>query len=669
MRVAHNITAMNAHRNLSMTHVSLQKSLERLSSGFKINSAADDAGGLAISEKLRAQISGLEMAMSNAQDGISLIQVAEGALDRGHSILRRIRDLTEKSANGDKTDADREHYQAEVDQLLAEVDRIAATTEYNTKKLLNGNIGASVQEKADADDLNQDSKLVVDSLVRTSGEYKVSIYTPATRAKAIIAGSVPAATAPAGDAAGGLYTFIGTVAGDYTFKIEVEGKVALATVDARNTAGDSMNEAIQKINLALEEAGINATASYDQTGAGSYGNTQAAIIVLANEYGSKHEVRVEVSSQPPTGGFTEVNRNAAAGTAFALYNSDLTNSAGKQLTSTLLSGGTVNDLGLLQSVGTGTFAITTRDGVRNIVSVSAILAATANATINDLLARLDAVGGVSATYSETEGTFTLIDSSTGTGNFQVTNGNDEDYGMADLLGLYRVVYGNVVEGVRTARTTDYVVKVTDPELNEAFLKANLGDRSSYFASQDSTSALLTSGVDPDLGGDLSAGAGGIAGISFTLEEVQMLQGDSHFSILANAGNLVLQIGPNEGEDHRITINVNDMSISGLGLPSKFDITTQRSAMNMMDSTLIDMAINRISAQRARLGALQNRLEHTVKNLGVTRENLQSSESRIRDADMALEMMEFTKNQILMQSGTAMLAQANQVPQSVLQLLQ
>lgn len=673
MRVAHNITAMNAHRNLTMTNFSLKKSLERLSSGFRINSAADDAGGLAISEKLRAQISGIEVAVSNAQDGISLIQTAEGALDRCHAILRRLRDLTEQAANGDKTDADREQYQAEMDQLVTEIDRIAATTEYNTKKLLNGNIGASVQEKADSNGLNQDARLVVDGIVRLGGEYKVSVYTPATRAKAIIVGNVAVApTAPAGDAAGGLYTFMGgsaSVAGDYTFKVEVEGKVALATVSARQLAGDSMNEAVRKINEELEEVGINATASYDQTGSTSYNNTNAAIIVSADEFGAKHEVRVEVSSQPPGGGYSEALRNATPGTAFAIYSSDLANSTNKLLKTTQLSGGNVDDLGLLAAVSTGTFGITTRDGIRTEISVTSMIATTADATIEDLLNRLNTVANVSATYDETTGSFSLVDSATGTENFRVLNGNDEDYGLADLLGIYRVEYGNQIEGVRLTRTTDYVLKVTDPDLNIGFLRANLGDRSSLFASQSTTAPILSSGVDPDLSGDLAAGAGGIAGVSFNLEEVQMTQGESYFSILANAGNLVLQIGPNEGSDHRMTVSVDDMSISGLGLPETLDIATQRGAMALMDSLLIDSAITRISEQRARLGAFQNRLEHTVKNLGVTRENLQGSESRIRDADMAEEMMDFTKEQIMLQAGTAMLAQANQVPQSILQLLQ
>jgi len=128
------------------------------------------------------------------------------------------------------------------------------------------------------------------------------------------------------------------------------------------------------------------------------------------------------------------------------------------------------------------------------------------------------------------------------------------------------------------------------------------------------------------------------------------------------------VGPNEGDDHRVTFTVNDMGSSALGLGEGVDVSTQQAAFDVIDAGTIDSAINRVSKQRGQLGAVQNRLEHTIKNLGVTKENLQSSESRIRDADMAGEMMEFTKYQIMMQAGTAMLAQANQIPQNVLQLL-
>jgi flagellin len=138
LRINNNVEAMNAHRYLQQTTEALSKSMERLSSGLRVNKAADDAAGLAISEKLRAQIRGLNQASRNAQDGISLIQTAEGALNETHSILQRIRELAVQAANDTLTTADRTNLQTEVNSLLSEVDRIANSTEFNTKKLLNG---------------------------------------------------------------------------------------------------------------------------------------------------------------------------------------------------------------------------------------------------------------------------------------------------------------------------------------------------------------------------------------------------------------------------------------------------------------------------------------------------------------------------------------------------
>ena len=688
MRVVHNIPAMNSHRNLTQTTGSLNKTLERLSSGLRVNRAADDAGGLAISEKLRAQVGGLEIAVSNAQDGISLIQTAEGALDRTHAILRRIRDLTELAANGDKTDGDREHYQAEVDALITEIDRIALTTEYNTKKLLNGTIGATATEKADTGNISQASKLVVDGIVRSTGEYKLSVYKQAERAKALILGGT--AAGPAMDAAGGLYDFMGTVAanaGDYTFKIESEGKIALATVTAESNAGDSMSEAIDKVNEALEDAGIDATASYAINAEAQ--NNYEGIIIESNKYGSAHEVHVEVSAQPSGSPYDESLRNATqTGTnTFAIYNSDLTDNTGKLLSTTQIGGTTaigatvayIDDLGLSDGISTGTFAVTTRDGDRQIVSVSAMLTATSNATIADLLVRINALSDVTASYDQSTGAFTLTDSSTGVGVFKVENGGTTwDFGFADRFGIYQEVYGDTITGTRISKTDDYVVKVTDPDNNEAFLRANQGNRSSSFSATSSFYALKQSGIDPDLAGEETQDAGGIAGISFELEEIQLLgffdEGGGaavhdHFSILATAGSLTLQVGPNEGDDHRVLFSVDDMGSEALGMAGGLlDISTQGAAFDVIDAGTIDEAINRVSKQRGRLGAVQNRLEHTIKNLWVTKENLQSSESRIRDADMAKEMMDFTKFQIMLQAGTAMLAQANTIPQAVLQLL-
>lgn len=143
MRINHNITAMNAYRNLTSTNDKIEQSLERLSSGYRINRAADDAAGLAISEKMRAQIRGLEMATKNSQDAISLIQTAEGALNETHAILQRMRELAVQSASDTNTDNDRVAIQQEIEQLRAELDRISDATEFNTKKLVTGEYAES----------------------------------------------------------------------------------------------------------------------------------------------------------------------------------------------------------------------------------------------------------------------------------------------------------------------------------------------------------------------------------------------------------------------------------------------------------------------------------------------------------------------------------------------
>ena len=139
MVVQHNLSAMNTNRQMGMVTNSLQKSTEKLSSGYKINRAADDAAGLSISEKMRAQIRGLDKASDNAQDGISLIQVAEGALNETHSILQRMNELATQAANDTNTSTDRGAIQKEINQLTSEIDRIRSTTQFNTQNLLDGN--------------------------------------------------------------------------------------------------------------------------------------------------------------------------------------------------------------------------------------------------------------------------------------------------------------------------------------------------------------------------------------------------------------------------------------------------------------------------------------------------------------------------------------------------
>ena len=161
MVVQHNLTAMNSSRMLNITTSAQAKSTEKLSSGYKINRAADDAAGLAISEKMRRQIRGLTQASSNAQDGISCVQTAEGALTEVHDMLQRMNELAVKAANGTQTSADRGYINQEVQALVSEIDRVASTTTFNEKNLLNGKFDVKLQVGAEA---NQTISLKIDGM-------------------------------------------------------------------------------------------------------------------------------------------------------------------------------------------------------------------------------------------------------------------------------------------------------------------------------------------------------------------------------------------------------------------------------------------------------------------------------------------------------------------------
>jgi flagellin len=496
MRINQNIFALNAQRNLQNTNSQLSVSLERLSSGLRINRASDDAAGLAISEKLRAQVSGLGVSVDNANDGISLIRTAEGSLDRVNAILKRMRDLVGWAANGDKTDADRQKYQDEINQLTEEINRISTTTEYNTKKLLNGDIGSKVTVAA-ADAGEVESAGVSGEILRT-GTYVISVLS------AGVAEVEGLALASGTGYSSSLYSALGA-SGAYTKTLNIstaDGKSASVTLNVASSDGDTVETAIQKINTALQNAGMVVTATWN--------DANDRIELKSGEVGSKYAIAV-------------VQSNSVSGAA----------------------------------------------------------------------------------------------------NFTITQ-------------------------VTTA--VDVTVSVTDPAGGANQL---VKSTSRYFAAGTST-------LEP-------VDSSGIAGVTFTLTNAAAASTGAAVTLDVAKGSLTLQIGPNKGEDHRMEITIDDMSASTLGV-NNIDVTNQANAQAIIDAETIDKAIEKVVTERGKLGAYENRLNHTIQNLGVEKENLTSAESRLRDADIAQEMMDFTRNQIMLQAGTAMLAQANTVPQTVLQLL-
>jgi len=389
MRINHNIAALNTYRQLTAGTNAASKSMEKLSSGLRINRAGDDAAGLAISEKMRGQIRGLEMASKNAQDGISLIQTAEGALNETHSILQRMRELAVQAANDTNTDADRQELQKEIDQLIQEIDRIGNTTEFNTKKLIDGSKSGVTEQLGN---------------VKFDNQGDASVFTA----------------------------------------------VAAQTPSVLGTPG---TEADETVNVKITD--------YDAVG------------------------------------------------------------------------------------GTYTLTWTTQNGDTGTI------------------AGIAAAGGAQTINTSAGGSYTLT------------------------LG---------------ALSIDDIGK-----------EATFTSRASVETYTDNT--------------------------------------------------LSFQIGANSSQT--MNVDINDMRAAALHVD---DINVSSATSAQASISAINKAIEVVSAQRSKLGAFQNRLEHTINNLGASQENLTAAESRIRDVDMAKEMMEFTKNNILSQAAQAMLAQANQQPQGVLQLL-
>ena len=498
MVVQHNMAAMNANRMLSGVASAQSKSTEKLSSGYRINRAADDAAGLSISEKMRSQIRGLNQASTNAQDGISLIQTAEGALNEQHSILQRMRELAVQASNGTETNDDREAVQNEIEQLQSELTRISDTTEFNTMKLLDGSqsgnkVQASVSKSADANLTTE----------------------PATTGK-----SVSAALTNTAD--GTESTYAVTV-------MDKDGNASTTTV--KFTAGADEGKDADAIIKALKDTD------------------------LADKFDMEY------------------------------------------------------------STGAKTITFTSKEeGVSS----------------NVVLTQLGTAASAAAT---------------------VTPGEDAYSKLAAGIGAY-TGKGNIEDSIFTVNGEKFAY-VTDPtKLGDDYKDVNYVQTKA----DDGT-------VDKD---DAAAMAKLISAKTGINAEANTASVNLKPSTTATGKGIELQIGANEGQTMSFTLD--DMSADALGVGgNSVNLSTQESAKTA--TTTIDAAIKKVSAARGKMGAVQNRLEHTINNLDTASENLQTAESRIRDTDMAEEMVNYSKNSILAQAGQSMLAQANQANQGVLTLLQ
>jgi len=491
MIINHNMNALNAHRNMTGNTAAAGKSMEKLSSGLRINKAGDDAAGLAISEKMRGQIRGLDQANRNAQDGISMIQTAEGAMNETHSILQRMRELAVQSANDTNVSVDRGEIQKEMDELAKEVTRIANNTEFNTQKLINGGISDTGVKSAKfhvGANANQDITLSINAMDAKS----LGVSRDVTTATVSAATDVTSAT--------------------------VSGTAGTAIVDG------------------------------------------ASLSLTAND--------------------------TAVKTAWA---ADAAGMTGVTISSTVESSA-YNDYKIITSTG--------------------------------------GAGAPAAAVDTTAKTITLTGDTT-VANWTAANINAAFTGAGIGLTATGDATAIAASGAGTAATT--------AGLAADEVKLTIGAES-VIVKDTATSATFTgaanNGLTVALDGSLSAATA--ATITIAADAATT----ATFASGEKTGDAVTEAG--------------------------IDVSTQAAASSAI--TTIQTAIETVSAERSKLGAYANRLEHTSNNLGTASENLTSAESRIRDVDMAKEMMQFSKNNILSQAAQAMISQANQQPQGVLQLL-
>lgn len=679
MRIVHNINALNAHRQLGNNNSAVGKNLEKLSSGLRINRAGDDAAGLAISEKMRGQIRGLDMASRNANDGISLIQTAEGALNETHSILQRLRELAVQSSNGTYEEGvDRVQLNKEASALKDEIDRIASSTHFNNQKLLNGELDAKVVDGgplptggaivAGVDGKAGSAAVKAEFTLDLGADYATG-GAGATAADTLVYGGVTTAALAGGDTAADIATAFNTAAkangatgagagftataeldagGDETGKIiftqDTGAKLSTAELTAMTAAsagtGTPATTAVNTVVGADAGAGAAATAakySLELDWSNLQGGDSIKIgnqtYTFSNEATADNNINI---SDINTGDAADqlVARNAvmtALDAAISADFADHTVAAGTMaantdvgtLTITADNAGAAGNLGEVRATGT---ALTAKTDVIGKDAGKADPAKFATATMKIDLAKLkaDDVFKIGATEIKI-----------------VANGKGS--GLAGVAAAGELA----LQADGTLLAADFENKVAESAgLNTDKVSYNAANKELTFTNTNTTDTAA------DFAAKLPAfklgavGAGGV--VAFPTEGV------------------TFQIGANGTADDRVTLKVANQDTTTLGI-NGVDISTDVGANAAID--LITKATNTVSGTRADLGALQNRLEHTIANLGVSVENLTAAESRIRDVDMAKEMMEMTKNNILTQAAQSMLAQANTQPQSVLQLLQ
>ena len=658
MVVQHNLTAMNSNRMLGITTSAQAKSTEKLSSGYKINRAADDAAGLSISEKMRKQIRGLTQASLNAEDGISSVQTAEGALAEVHDMLQRMNELAVKAANGTNSESDRQTIQDEIDQLTTEIDRVAETTKFNEIYLLKGNAqGTTSDMLVNAHDAGLAGKLVdngnsatftLDSQLNVGDEISIAGETYTIGNGGASAESVEnykkvgdtnfdAEEVGVGDSikddnTGITYTIVNKVANPATatdlyesgksqFKI-VHSDGSEMTYDVDDAGGEGKISAADAKELVAQELEAGSKVYLTKDGDGEACNVE--IVEKLVTTGKNQEISI-------------MNTNFADETTVAKFET--------ATGITLAEGDTV-------TIGGSTTTFTEEEPV-------------AAADIADIIAALEKGDTVQVTRENADGTAGTAVTYTVDNTTDVVNNK---YTVADLADL-----------IQNGDKVKFTIAAANVEGTNVFNSKSLQDGTALAQGNSYTVVGNVKADDSDVISKSRA-------LEMIAEELQKassigtdtaatVQNNNDGTFVINKGtvevkddlNFNLHVGADADMTNKINVSLQSMSAAGLGIKDiNVKDVTGAAATYAVDA--IEDAIKSVSAQRSLLGAVQNRLEHTINNLDNIVENTTAAESQIRDTDMATEMVKYSNNNILAQAGQSMLAQANQANQGVLSLL-
>ena len=648
MVISHNLQAMNAQRQLGNVSTDIAKNTEKLSSGYRINRAADDAAGLSISEKMRKQIRGLSQASENSQHGVSFVQIADGALTEVHDMLDRMVELTVQAANGTNSSFDRSAIQKEIDQLTKEINRVQETTQFNTIPVFS--------ENGHSPDEGIYNSNIISAAILDTGNSKFTF--------AYIGSDGNASQTQNTTATGKVNSGLNKDFADFVVN------AASSAASKITTAYPSLAKASSNVKIGLNVQNIDGK------------NNTLASAQLSMRYTSEW-TQMTYTMNIDSSDYNPASFSTMSDTQKADFAATIAHEMTHLIMQDTLTGGMIGDNTFPTWFIEGTAQTSSGDGgwVYNGIG-----ARTDDASIKSYMSKLESLpygAGYLATMAlgyevaKAKNSASAVDPATikdglntlfgelvkqgqnqnlNTAINATTNGNYQS--LSDFETKFKSGEPNLLSDVKSILTQKN--NANNPE-SGSLLASSLGEaQSETFKPSNLIGSSNVYELDPSATAFANSFGTGFPTVP------QPVRGARH-GVSEGGEDINVHAGADADMTNKIAIKRYDISAMAIFDGDKVDVMTEDSATKSID--IVGMAKERVSRVRSYYGAIQNRLEHTIKNLDNVVENTTAAESQIRDTDMASEMVKYTKNNILMQAGQSMLTQANQSTQGVLSLLQ